>query len=168
MPVAQLLRAAVSAHPAAVAIDGDGRRVTFGELGAAADQVAAALVRAGVGRGDRVAFVDRNSTEYWEVFLGALKAGAVLVPLNFRLSAAEIDWALQDSGAVLTVAGSEFAAQVPAGHGPVVVTGDGDPGPGRERYADWAWAGAGADPGRDSAPGEYVQLIYSSGTTGRP
>ncbi|HVQ94203.1 MAG TPA: AMP-binding protein [Mycobacteriales bacterium] len=167
MTVAQLLRDAVAADPACVAIDGDGRRATFGELAAASDRVAAGLLRAGVRRGDRVAFIDRNSTGYWEVFFGALKAGAVLVPLNFRLSRDEVAWALRDSGAVLTFAGAEFAANVPADAGPVVVCG-GDPGPGRSGYGDWAAAGQGGDPGRDAGPGGYVQLIYSSGTTGRP
>jgi long-chain acyl-CoA synthetase len=168
MSVAQLLRDAATRAPGAVAVDGDGRRVTFAELAAASDQVAGALARSGVGPGDRVAFVDRNSTEYWEVFLGAMKAGAVLVPLNFRLSSEEIAWALRDSGASLAVAGGEFAGRIPDGHCPVVVTGGGDPGAGRERYEDWAWTGQGRDPGADAAPQEYVELIYSSGTTGRP
>lgn len=42
-------------------------------------------------------FVDRNGTEYREEFLGALKAGAVLVPLNFRLAPAELDRVLDDA-----------------------------------------------------------------------
>ena len=85
MSVAQLLREGIAFNPAARAIAGDGRAVTFAELDQAGNRVANALRAGGVGRGDRVAFVDRNSTEYWEVFLGTLKAGAVLVPLNFRL-----------------------------------------------------------------------------------
>jgi long-chain acyl-CoA synthetase len=167
MSVAQLLRDAAAAYPDHLAIDGDGRRATFADLAEASDRVAAALVGSGVSRGDRVAFLDRNSTEYWEVFLGAMKAGAVLVPLNFRLTRDEVTWALHDSGAVLTVAGADFAAQVPDGSGQVVVTG-GAPGQGRLSYQDWAGSGNGHDPGRDAAPHEYVQLIYSSGTTGRP
>src|SRR6185369_1432152 len=110
--VAQLLRGAVAQCPDAIAIDGDGRRVTFVELDRAANRVANALITAGVNPGDRVGFVDRNSTEYWETFLGALKAGAVLVPLNFRLSPAEVRWSLDDAGARLVVAGEAFAPLV--------------------------------------------------------
>ena len=91
MSVAELLRCRRGRRTDAVAIDGDGRRVTFAELDQVSNRVAQALIAAGVRPGDRVGFVDRNSTEYWETFLGALKAGAVLVPLNFRLSAAEAD-----------------------------------------------------------------------------
>src|SRR6185369_2430654 len=112
MSVAQLLRSAAAARPDAPAIDGDGRRLSFGELDAVSNRVANALIAAGVGPGDRVGFVDRNSTEYWETFLGALKAGAVLVPMNFRLSPAEASWLLDDAGAKVVVAGAPFTSLV--------------------------------------------------------
>ena len=41
---------------------------------------------------DRVAYLARNATEYWELFFGAAKAGVAVVPLNFRLAAGEIEW----------------------------------------------------------------------------
>jgi acyl-CoA synthetase (AMP-forming)/AMP-acid ligase II len=160
MSVAQLLRDAAAAHPDAVAIDGDGRRVTFAELDQVSNRVANALIAAGIGPGDRVGFVDRNGTEYWETFLGALKAGAVLVPLNFRLSAAEAQWSLDDAGARLVVAGKAFAPLVAAAGIPSVLTGSG--------YADWIGAATDGDPGRDVEGAGLVELIYSSGTTGRP
>jgi acyl-CoA synthetase (AMP-forming)/AMP-acid ligase II len=162
MSVAELLRDAASRVPDAVAVDGDGRRVTFAELAENSDRVANALIAAGVQRGDRVGFVDRNSTEYWETFLGAMKAGAVLVPLNFRLTAAELAWALDDADARLVVAGADFADVLdPAARQRVVIGEDGF------GYANWlADAGCG-DPGRDAEGSELVQLIYSSGTTGR-
>ncbi|MET0236555.1 MAG: AMP-binding protein [Kibdelosporangium sp.] len=160
MSVAELLRDAASRVPDAVAIDGDGRRVTFGELTENSNRVANALIAAGVRRGDRVGFVDRNSTEYWETFLGAMKAGAVLVPLNFRLSAGELAWSLDNAGARLVVAGAEFAETLDPDSRPLVVTGDG--------YSEWLQAAGDSDPGRDAVGDELVQLIYSSGTTGRP
>ena len=98
MSLAQLVRDGAAIDPSATAISGDGRSVTFAELTSASNRVAQALIGLGVGRGDRVGFVDRNSTEFWEMYLGALKAGAVLVPLNFRLSAAELAWSLDDAG----------------------------------------------------------------------
>ena len=116
MSVAEFLRRPAAANPSAIAIDGDGRRLTFGELDAASNRVANALIAAGVERGDRIGYVDRNGSEYWETFQGALKAGAVLVPLNFRLSSDEIAWSLADAGAKLVVAGAAYAPVVePAG-----------------------------------------------------
>ena len=163
MSVTELLRSAARQDPAAIAIEGDGRRATFAELSAASDRVANALIAAGVERGDRVGFVDRNSTEYWELYLGALKAGAVLVPLNFRLGADELEWSLADAGAKLVVAGAPFAAALSGERRRVVVIADGPGG-----YDEWLAGAADGDPGRDAEGDELVQLIYSSGTTGRP
>ncbi|HEX2904342.1 MAG TPA: long-chain-fatty-acid--CoA ligase [Jatrophihabitans sp.] len=164
MSVAELIRGPAARAPQAIAIDGDGRRLSFGELDAAANRVANQLIAAGVQRGDRVAFIDRNCSEYWEVSFGALKAGAVLVPLNFRLSPAEIAWSLADCDARLTVAAAPYADAVRATGRPLVVIGSED-GVG---YADWVAAGAETDPGRDATGAEFIELIYSSGTTGRP
>jgi acyl-CoA synthetase (AMP-forming)/AMP-acid ligase II len=160
MSVAQLLRDAATANPHGIAIDGDGRRVTFAELDAAANRVANALIRAGVAPGDRIGFIDRNSTEYWETFLGALKAGAVLVPLNFRLSPVEAVGLLADAEVSLVVAGAAFAPLVAGVDVPQIIIG--------ESFVDWSTAGPDTDPGRDRAGPELVELIYSSGTTGRP
>ncbi|MBI1379132.1 MAG: long-chain-fatty-acid--CoA ligase [Frankiales bacterium] len=166
MSVAELVRRGIAVDPSAPAILGDGRPATFAELDRASNRVAQALVRAGVARGDRVAFVDRNSTEYWEVFLGALKAGAVLVPLNFRLTTHELAWALEDSGAVLVVAGAPYAPLLAGSGVPVVVTGG--EGAGATAYEEWVGDAADLDPGRDARGDELAQIIYSSGTTGRP
>ncbi len=124
-----------------------------------------------MGRGDRVGFVDRNSTEFWEMYLGALKAGAVLVPLNFRLSAAELAWSLDDAGATVVVAGAAFASSLSCADRTVVVIDGGsteEAPDDRIDYADWLSAAPDLDPAADATGGEYVQLIYSSGTTGRP
>lgn len=167
MTLAQILRDAIRLDRGALALDGDGRLLTFGELDAASNRVANALVGAGIERGDRVLFIDRNSTEFWEVQLGALKAGAVIVPLNFRLSATEIAWAIGDAEPKVIVAGEAFAKLVPQGF-PLIVTITDDPRPGVVTYADWLASAPETDPGRDASGREYVGLLYSSGTTGRP
>jgi acyl-CoA synthetase (AMP-forming)/AMP-acid ligase II len=164
MSVAELLRTVAVRSPDATAITGDGRSVTFGQLDRAANQVANALIAAGVEPGDRVGFVDRNGTEYWETFLGALKAGAVLVPLNFRLSPAEAGWLVDDAQAELVVAGEAFAPLVTGTGRPVVRIGADGP----DGYQEWLAAAGESDPGRDRIGAELVELIYSSGTTGRP
>ncbi len=172
--VAQLVRDAVVADPSAPAIIGDGRPLSFGELDEASNRVANALIAGGIRRGDRLGFVDRNSTEYWETFIGALKAGAVLVPLNFRLSAAELEWSLDDAGATMIVAGAAFANGLGGCGIPVVVIDAPEAEPparradGTLRYADWVGEAASTDPGRDATGDELTELIYSSGTTGRP
>ena len=162
--VADLLRLAARQHPDSVAVDGDGRRLTHAELAESSNRVATALLARGLESGDRIAYLDRNGTEYWEVYLGAMKAGIVLVPLNFRLGRDELRWALADSGARLLVVGQEFAETAAAVTVPALTIGVDGPG----GFAEWVAGGRDEDPRRDVGGGDCVQLIYSSGTTGRP
>jgi fatty-acyl-CoA synthase len=77
-------------QPEKVAIDDRGVRITYGELNRRSDELAAALARAGYGAGDRVATVAGNSIEQVVVFFACAKAGLVLVPLSWRLTAPEL------------------------------------------------------------------------------
>src|SRR5690349_17197616 len=123
--LAELLRVPVAAHPGNRAVVGDGRSVTYVELGERSDRVAAGLVALGLAVGDRVAYLGRNATEYWELFFGAQKAGVVVVPLNFRLAADEVAWILSDADVSAVLVEQACVAQLPARVGvPVLVFGD--------------------------------------------
>ena len=74
-------------------------RLTFRELDAAADNAASALYKQGVRESDIVALLSGNSTMFVLVVHAVARLGAVLMPLNVRLTASEIEWQLQDSGA---------------------------------------------------------------------
>jgi fatty-acyl-CoA synthase len=73
--------------------------VTYGELGARAEAMAARLDQLGIGQGDRVAFVSHNSARLLAAFFGVAGYGRVLVPVNFRLSAEEVGYIVGHSGA---------------------------------------------------------------------
>jgi len=134
--VLSLLRAPAMKCPDKTAITGDGRTVTYGELWARSDRVAAALHP-----GDRVGFLDRNCTEFWELFLGCLKAGATLVPINFRLGADEVDWIVRDARlSSLFCAADLSLPDLPDLPVPAPVAADAGP----------------------------IMIMYSSGTTGHP
>ncbi|MEO5874964.1 MAG: AMP-binding protein [Streptosporangiaceae bacterium] len=139
---------------------GDGRPATYGDLMERSDRVADRLVAAGLRPGDRVGYVDRNATEYFELLFGVAKAGAVLVPLNFRLAPDELRWILADAGVSLVVAGPDHTG-VLAGTGPQVIAVG-------EEYERWLAGAHAADPHRDAAADDLVALMYSSGTTGKP
>ncbi|MEZ0073260.1 long-chain-fatty-acid--CoA ligase [Planotetraspora sp. GP83] len=158
--IAGLLRQSATREPGAPAVTGDGRSVTYGELAERSDRVAAALVAAGLAPGDRVGYVDRNATEYFELLFGAAKAGVVLVPLNFRLAPDEMRWILGDAEVSLVVAGPDHAASLDGIGVPVVAVGDG--------YERWLAEHDPVDPRRDATGDELIVLMYSSGTTGRP
>ena len=90
------------------AVDGD-RTVTYGEALGAARRLAGALVRSGVGPGDRFGVVGPNSVEHALVYYGASMAGAVPVPCNPRLAPAELAFVLADCGARALLADATVA-----------------------------------------------------------
>ncbi|WP_372512193.1 long-chain-fatty-acid--CoA ligase [Frankia umida] len=158
-------------HPAIVC---ERRIVTYADVHEASNRVAHALRTAGVQAGTRIAYLGRESEYYYIVVLGCAKVGAVLVPVNWRLTSAEVDHILRDSGARVLFADSAFAGTIervrPGLPGLVsVVLVDGprtaDPGQGLRTW--WADAPSGELNPSSSPDGPVVQ-IYTSGTTGRP
>jgi long-chain acyl-CoA synthetase len=186
--VADLLRVQARLRPDAVVITGDGRPATYGQLDERSNRVADALVAMGVVHGDRVAYLDRNATEYWEVFFGAAKIGAAVSPVNFRLAGAELLTVLDDAEPRVLVIGSAFLPALEGGLPdglPVVVVEDPAAGAvaGREagagstegtgpagwrEYEEWIATAQPIDPGGGASGDDLAVLMYSSGTTGRP
>jgi fatty-acyl-CoA synthase len=90
-----------------------GRRLTYREFNWRADQLAGALrQRLGVGKGDRVAVLAHNCAETLELFFALGKLGAIMVPVNYRLAAAEIRHILTDAAPKVLFYGPEFADTV--------------------------------------------------------
>ena len=90
----------------------DDRSLTWGAFYDRAVRVANALAADGVGPGDRVAFLDRNGIEYFEVFFGCALLGAVSVAVNWRLAPLEMAAIVEDAGAVVLIFGPDYAAAV--------------------------------------------------------
>ena len=86
-----------------------GLRLTFGELNTRTNQVANALVELGVEKGDRVGIMMMNSAEFIESYFAIAKIGGVVVPLNWRLVADELEFILKDSGTTTLIYGDEFS-----------------------------------------------------------
>jgi len=78
-------------------VDG-GRRLSYRQLNRRVNRLARALSAQGLAQGDRLALLSYNSLEYIEVIMASAKLGLVLVPLNWRLTAAELTFQLGDSG----------------------------------------------------------------------
>jgi amino acid adenylation domain-containing protein len=157
------------------ALVSDDHELTFTELDDRASRAAASLEAAGVEAGDRVAVLARNGVEIIELLFGAARCGALPVPLNWRLSPAELAGILDDCDPRLLIVDAAFADTAVAladDHGR---DGAWRMGPDDERlrhldaYED-VLAAADATPRRmaprDDADPWY--LLYTSGTTGRP
>lgn len=145
--------------------------LTFRELGDRSSRVARALGEGGVSARDRVAYLDKNSPEFFELFYGCAKLGAVMTPLNWRLAQPELAAIIEDAGAAILIAGAEFAAvaewlQATVGClQQVLVVGHDGPNGGFEAWRDRSDP---VDPGHEGAPSDVVLQLYTSGTTGLP
>jgi fatty-acyl-CoA synthase len=148
------LRDSARRNPARVAIDFDGRAITYAELDRRSDALAAELVARGLARGDRVATLTGNSPEHVIVFFACAKAGFMLLPLNWRLAAAELRFQLEDAEPSAFFAEDEHASLAEA-------TGF--------AFEPLAPPDVGAAaPDTEVADDDGLLLIYTSGTTGRP
>jgi acyl-CoA synthetase (AMP-forming)/AMP-acid ligase II len=139
--------------------DGPTRRVSFAELAALVRRAATGCAAAGVTPGDRVAIWGPNSLEWMVAALGALAAGAAIVPLNTRFKAAEAAYILDKSRARLTYVsppflGNDYPAML--GDRPSVLL-DGS-----------LWTSYDEMPPVDVGPDQPGDVIFTSGTTGRP
>ncbi len=170
--VADLLRRSAEQHPDSAAIVGEGRSATYADLAQRSDRVAAGLVAAELQEGDRVAYLARNGTEFWELFFGSAKAGTAIVPLNFRLAADEIAWILSDAEPAALIVEDHLTELVPADWAglKLVFSQEGEPTvpAGWQTFESWLADQPAEDPQRDVAGDGLLSLMYSSGTTGRP
>ncbi|MFJ7206953.1 FadD3 family acyl-CoA ligase [Streptomyces sp. NPDC098789] len=172
----------------------DGRvRISYAQLGERVERAAAACIAAGLEPGDRVAVWAPNTLEWIVSALGAVSAGAVLVPLNTRFKGAEAAYVLQRSRARMlfvtgTFLGTSYVASLRRaaaegpGRGPlpglahlehVVVLADDAP----ESFRTWKDFLAGGDAVTADAvraraeavrPDAPSDIIFTSGTTGSP
>jgi acyl-CoA synthetase (AMP-forming)/AMP-acid ligase II len=154
-----------------VAVQCEGRTLTYAELDRRAEQVAGLLAAAGAGPGDRIAWLGRSHEAYFEIFFGAARARVCLAPINARLAVPEIAFILQDSGADLFFVTPEFfaAAQsvVSLVDRPIRLIGLRETCEGFDSYEalrDAASPAATAEPRLE----DDVLQLYTSGTTGLP
>ncbi len=169
--IADVIRTHGAERPDAAALEMEGRSVTFAELDRRSSQVAQALVAAGVRADDRVAFIDKNGLEWFEVTFGTAKLGAVNVSVNWRLAPAEMAQIIEDAQAEVVIVGREFVSHVEKIEGDlsgvrvIVAIGSHERWP---TYDDWVEAQQAEDPGASSSGEDIAFQLYTSGTTGLP
>src|ERR1700723_3788737 len=99
-PIRFLRHAGEQYAPKTAVVCGDDR-FTYAEFASRATRLAGALQNAGIRAGERVAFLSTNCHRLLEAYYGVLEAGAVLLPLNIRLSSDELAYILNDAGATI-------------------------------------------------------------------
>jgi len=148
----------------------DGNAVSFAQLEQRSIQFANALRRSGIQPGSRIAFLDKNSEHFFYILFGAAKAGVALVTVNFRLTAPEVRYILNDAEAELVFCAAEFAplacADDPelASLKQTLVIENG--GSGLSHWFGDEPVTLTAEPGIN--PTDCAVQMYTSGTTGHP
>lgn len=145
----------------------DGGAISFGELYARSQRVAAALHEAGLRRGDGVALVLPNRPEFLEITWGAQLSGLYYTPVNTHFLPDEVSYVIDDSDAKAVFVDAStpgLAAHIRATNAAVIAhLAVGGPLPGWRCYEDALAAAGEAPPASDGS-----EMLYSSGTTGRP
>jgi fatty-acyl-CoA synthase len=150
-----------------------GHRFSYADLNVRACRLANFMAALGVQAGDRVSILAHNSVAYLDLFYGLAKIGAILAPLNWRLTAGELSYIVGDCTPKVMLVGPEFAGvwtemQAAAGVQHVVSLGGADV-PDALSYDDGLAAASPAEPAHPRLDGESPYcILYTSGTLGRP
>jgi fatty-acyl-CoA synthase len=153
-------------------VDGD-RRITYAEYGERVDRLSHALVSLGIKQGDRVAFMGPNGHPLLEAYYGVVQMGAILMPLNVRLTPPDFEYMLNDAEATAVIVEramlplvAPIRASVPSLRH-VILVGEGERGsdPDYEELLAAAPAGPFLAPPMDED--DVAEIFYTSGTTGK-
>lgn len=151
-------------RPSAIAFEQGDETVTFAELDGMTRRMIAVFQSHGISKGDRIAWLGKNRTIFYAMFLAAARMGAVMAPIGWRLAPPEVAYILKDAGAKLMITGTGFS-EVVAKLAPEVAANVTT----IEEPQMWDLIAA-AEPASftSSAPNDPVLQLYTSGTTGNP
>jgi long-chain acyl-CoA synthetase len=149
------------------------KKITFTQLKENAFRIASTLGKSGVKKGDKVLTYLPNTPEFVEIYLGALSAGVICVPIDFRIIGDELKHIISDSDASIIVTTVDMAKPIKAvGDLPsrvkkLVIIGQGDKSPDTD-YTGFITAGDTSEPTVPISDDDEALYLYTSGSTGRP
>jgi len=153
-------------------IDGE-IRLTYDEFFQRCDRWSAALQRLGVRQGDRVAYIAPNTHAQLESFYAVPQLGAVLVPINYRLTADDFVYLMNHSGARVVCAHSDYLEAIDQVRDQLTqidyfVALEGEQRPGWLNYEETLAQSTGDFIRPETRESDLVTINYTSGTTSRP
>lgn len=148
--------------PNRCALKFEGREISYAEFFDHIARLGSKLQALGVGEGDVVALLMKNSAAYLQLAFAVSHIGAVFLPINFRLSKDEVDYVCRDANARLIFVDQEFEANSPSALQTIILA--------RAEQADAALLAADCAraPMSVRKTGDIMRLMYTSGTTSRP
>ncbi|MEB2317650.1 MAG: long-chain fatty acid--CoA ligase [Pseudomonadota bacterium] len=159
--------------PRKSALTCDGVTWTYAELQDRIERMSAVLAAGGIRAGDRVGHLGFDDPRFFVILFAAARLGAIVVPFNFRLSAEELAFCIEDSGTHTIIVGEDHIEIIDSIRERLhcarfIHRHDGAPG-WESASALIAAADAGEAPAAVRSAADDVALImYTSGTTGRP
>lgn len=168
----EFVRRARKFHGGREAVVDGARRFTYEQFGARCDAWAGALATLGVGKGDRVATLAPNTHQHLEQFYAIPQRGAVIVPMNYRLTAEDFVYLANHSGAKVLCAHSDYLelidgvrTRMPEVRHFVALEGERS---GWLPYESLLETSAGSPSGNAVDEADLLAINYTSGTTSRP
>ncbi|MGB6124069.1 MAG: AMP-binding protein [Gordonia sp. (in: high G+C Gram-positive bacteria)] len=148
--------------------DGSEVKVTFDEMAENSDRVATWLKDLGLGKGDRVILMLGNQVELWELMLGIMKLGAIVMPTTSALGSADLTDRIERGGAGTVIANVGDTGKfddVPGDYRRIVVGGDAD---GWTSYSASAETESAGPFETDTLVDDPMLIYFTSGTTSKP
>ncbi len=150
----------------------EGVRRTFKDLNERANRLAHAMKDLGVGHGDRVALLALNDPEYFDLYFGLGKIGAILVPINYRLAGPEIQFIISDCGAKVFFFGKEYIEIAESIRSDVqseeFIAISESPPAWAKSYESMIAGASAEEPEIRGGDDDTLTILYTSGTTGKP
>ncbi|RJF99786.1 long-chain-fatty-acid--CoA ligase [Noviherbaspirillum saxi] len=164
--ISDVVRHHAHERPAQIALVFEDRRTTYKELNQRVNQVANGLLALGVKSSERLVLLDTNSDQFYEVWLGAARIGAVVVPMNSRSTQSEAVTVISDCSARVVFAGVAYLPMLEQAKEElsfvekVIPTGD--------EFTRWRNSQSATEPSTTSKKNEVCIQLYTSGTTTKP
>ncbi|MCP4368749.1 MAG: long-chain fatty acid--CoA ligase [Deltaproteobacteria bacterium] len=174
MNLGQNFKVNAKKFPHTVALKDNQRSYTYPEANIRINKLANSLNSLGLEKGDKVAVLLENSIEIIEIYLATAKTGLVIVPINFRLVSADVEYIANNSDATAFIVHDQFTATVDPvktklknikAENYIVV---GEDRAGYIEYETFIGNSSHSEPDTVVKPEDTWILIYTSGTTGKP
>ncbi len=161
------VHAAAQPDHLAVVMAGSGRTLTYRELDDRSAALASALHARGLGKGDVVAMLTTNAAECFEIYWACLRSGLYITPVNRALSADEVAYIVTDSGARALIVSADLPVAPPTCSSGCPISRTPSPSTVSSGFESYDALLANA-PERLADQPRGADMMYSSGTTGRP
>ena len=169
--IADVVRRGAASHPAHTALRYKDATFSYRDLDVRSNRVAQGLLALGIQQGERIAVLDKNTPEQFDILFGVSKARAVCVPVNWRLSPREIAQVLNDSRARFLFAGAEYIAIIQEFRSELKSLKHifiFEPAGAFASYTAWMQEQSAEALKMEIAPDDVALQLYTSGTTGMP